>query len=84
MDNLKRWLWDHAIVIGSMLVIVGCLASLHFLKRETDGASASATNCTIDHSGVEPAADGNLVVKKGTRIACDGVPGRGTAYQVSN
>ncbi|KVL70329.1 hypothetical protein WJ50_12840 [Burkholderia ubonensis] len=83
MENLKRWLWDHAIVIGSMLVIVGCLASLHFLNRETEGASAVATNCTIDRSGVEAAADGNMVVKKGTRIACDGVPGRGTAYQVS-
>ncbi|MGU7844018.1 hypothetical protein ACV22V_31725 [Burkholderia sp. AW33-5] len=84
MENLKRWLRGHALVIASTVAIVGGLSPLLFLNREPLGASAVATNCTIDRGGVEPAADGSMRVKKGTQIACDGVPGRGTAYQVSN
>ncbi|MEB2558748.1 hypothetical protein [Burkholderia cenocepacia] len=84
MENLKRWLRGHALAIASTVLGLSLVAAFALVNREPVGASAVATNCTIDRGGVEPAADGSMRVKKGTQIACDGVPGRGTAYQVSN
>ncbi|MEX3614030.1 MAG: hypothetical protein VB141_09845 [Burkholderia gladioli] len=72
------------LALFALVVILGGMVSLRMiLDRDAVGSSAVATQCTIDRGGVEPAADGSMRVKKGTQIACDGVPGRGTAYQVS-
>ncbi|WP_175700999.1 hypothetical protein [Burkholderia ambifaria] len=71
------------LALLALVVIIGDIASLQFFDHDAVGSSTVATKCTIDRSGVEPVADGSMRVKKGTQIACDGVPGRGTAYQVS-
>ncbi|KUZ76924.1 hypothetical protein [Burkholderia ubonensis] len=82
MDQEKFSLLFRLALLGAV-VILGGAELFQFLNRDEEGSSTAATKCTIDRRDVESSADGRLVVKKGARIACDGVPGRGTAYQVS-
>lgn len=92
---LKKWKdgsQGHLKVIAAALVnalAIACIVTLIFgvvmwaVAPEKADTSSTATTCTIDRSGVESSTDGNMTVKKGTRVDCDGVAGSGTVYRLS-